>query len=401
MLIPYRVKNPVKRFPVASLVLAAANVVVFALTSKYFLVLKEEAVLSYGFISGQTPFFNLLTYMFVHGDIFHLLGNTLFLWIFSGPVEDRIGVRSYLFVYFCAGIVGGIAQDAFGKFVIGHPVPLIGASGAVMGVMGAYLYMFPWSRVRVFYWFLIFVRGTFEISAIWVIGGYFAFDVFYGLFYGVSRVFSGVGHLAHVFGFAAGFVFCRTIHAKRDAKVLSTAKAEISEYDFSLIDIWTLRGIVEAEPENAEAIRALMDKSVIENRRELIEDVLRKAGPRLIETAPSVVGRYLNDMGGDFALYPPGHLVKLAGMLRKDGQVEESLKIYRSLLERFPDGPEAEMALWRTAQIHWNEMKDGPAALSAIEELEARFPNGKFVPYARSLQREMQSPLPRRKVTVQ
>jgi membrane associated rhomboid family serine protease len=105
----------------------------------------------------------LITYQFLHGDIFHLLSNMLFLWVFGDNVEDAMGHVKFLIFYLLCGIVGGLAHAAF---LPASGLPLIGASGAVAGVIAAYLILHP--RVRV--WCLAFRIIPLRIPAAWILG---------------------------------------------------------------------------------------------------------------------------------------------------------------------------------------------------------------------------------------
>src|ERR1051326_224930 len=112
----------------------------------------------------------LFTSMFLHGDIVHLLGNMLFLYIAGDNVEDRLGHLAYLVFYLGAGLVGGLTHVAYAlHFGSGADVQTVGASGAISGVMGAYLVFFPKSQIRFMIWLLIFIR-TFTLPAWGVIG---------------------------------------------------------------------------------------------------------------------------------------------------------------------------------------------------------------------------------------
>jgi membrane associated rhomboid family serine protease len=105
----------------------------------------------------------LITYQFLHGDIFHLLSNMLFLWVFGDNIEDAMGHMKFLFFYLLCGVAGGLAHAAM---LPTSAVPLVGASGAVAGVIAAYLMLHP--RVRV--WVLAFRVIPLRISAAWVLG---------------------------------------------------------------------------------------------------------------------------------------------------------------------------------------------------------------------------------------
>ena len=147
-------------------------------------------------ISHGQHLFTLFTSMFIHGDWMHLLGNMLFLWVFADNIEATIGNKRFLLFY----ILGGIAA-AFGHifFNIDTLVPMIGASGAISAVMGAYLVMYPSSRIRVL--FLIF---PFRVSA-WLFLGFWIWQQWtYGTAALADGEPGGVAWWAHIGGFAMG-----------------------------------------------------------------------------------------------------------------------------------------------------------------------------------------------------
>ena len=386
MFFPYKAKNPFEKFPAVTLGIIIANCVVFAVTSERFLVVREEFVQAFGFLSRQTPFYTLVTYIFMHVDIFHLAGNMLFLWVFSGAVEDRLGRFSFLWLYFIAGVIGGLAQDVISNSFMKEGVPIIGASASVMGVMGAYWYMFPWSRVRIFYSIFFFIWRTREIKAFWVIGAYFLLDVFSG----TTGMGKGVANFAHVFGMVAGVAYSMIVGGRRDSVVISEAKASQSRAnDFSHLDISELMAVVEAEPDNIKALKALMDKAASTNKNYILEKTFAQAGAELIEKAPELVSRYLLDLQGDIKVYQSSQLIKLAALLRQAGNPDAALRLYQRLVESFPESPDAEMAILRMAQIQWNQFRDANAALSFLTEMQERFPQGRFLSYAQALRSDL------------
>jgi membrane associated rhomboid family serine protease len=182
MFVPLHDDNPLKdiAFPYVNIALILLNVVVFAFEAAG---LSEAAVASFAVIpsellkaSALTPLretveqtvavpeqLTLLSYMFFHGDIFHLGGNMLFLWVFGDNVEDAMGHIRYLVFYLICGIAAGLVHTAVTP---GSEGPLIGASGAVAGVIAAYLMLHP--RVRV--WVLAFQAIPLRLSAAVVLG---------------------------------------------------------------------------------------------------------------------------------------------------------------------------------------------------------------------------------------
>src|SRR5499433_2323895 len=142
-----------ERWPVVTATLVALNVVVFLYETS----LDQRELLRFIYhwsvIPAELSISTLLTSMFLHGGWGHLLGNMLYLWIFGDNVEDRFGRFAFILFYLGAGVAGAVAQIvASGP----SPVPTVGASGAIAGVLGAYIFMFPRKRVRVFAYLFIF-----------------------------------------------------------------------------------------------------------------------------------------------------------------------------------------------------------------------------------------------------
>lgn len=154
----------------------------------------------------------LLTSMFLHGGPMHLLGNMLFLWIYGDNVEEVLGSARYLLVYLACGLVGSLAQVAAAPNSV---IPTLGASGAIAGVMGAYLIWFPHNQIRV----LVF-RFITVLPAVVVVGGWIALQIYLGVA-GLGEIgeSGGVAYLAHVGGAITGILaavlfYDRAQHAK-------------------------------------------------------------------------------------------------------------------------------------------------------------------------------------------
>lgn len=149
-----------------------------------------------------------ITSMFLHGGWGHLLGNMLFFWVFGNNVEDSMGHMRFLVFYLVCGIIAAIAHVLVAP---GSPVPTVGASGAVSGIMGAYLVLYPQVRVRMLFFFLIFFR-VIDLRAWLVLIFWFLWQVLSGLPELMSmrpEVSGGVAFWAHVGGFVAGVVLIK------------------------------------------------------------------------------------------------------------------------------------------------------------------------------------------------
>jgi membrane associated rhomboid family serine protease len=146
----------------------------------------------------------LLTSMFMHGGWLHIIGNMIYLWAFGPAIEDAMGSFRFLFFYLAGGLVAMFAQ------VIGDPystVPVLGASGAIAAVMGAFIVTFPRDRIRALIFFLLFFRVTY-IPAVVLIGFWFLIQVLnFGVVADVRT--GGVAYIAHIAGFIFGAVIAR------------------------------------------------------------------------------------------------------------------------------------------------------------------------------------------------
>ena len=157
------------------------------------------------------PFWTtLITSMFLHGGWMHLGGNMLYLWIFGDNLEKVMGPVKFLLFYLACGIAAGLAHIAFSG---ASNVPTVGASGAISGVLGGYLVMFPNNRVRV-----LTRGGVVALPAIAVLGFWILIQLINGIgSLGVNAETGGVAYMAHVGGFVAGIVLVKLLAARRYA----------------------------------------------------------------------------------------------------------------------------------------------------------------------------------------
>jgi membrane associated rhomboid family serine protease len=204
---PIRDHNPSERTPFVTYTLIAINVLVFA---SYFGLFADEARLAafldrWALIPARLAagegYVTLVTSMFLHGGLMHLLGNMLFLWIFGDNLEDFFGHLGFLAFYLACGIAAALAQALPEP---GSTVPMVGASGAIAGVMGGYLLLFPRARVDVLVILVVFIR-TVTLPAWVMLGLWFALQAVSGYF-SLGLAGGGVAYLAHAGGFVAGLI---------------------------------------------------------------------------------------------------------------------------------------------------------------------------------------------------
>ncbi len=210
---PIRDHNPSERTPYVTYALIAANVLVFL----YELSLGQGADADFVYhwalfpaaVSDGQQYHTLISHMFLHGGWAHIFGNMLFLWIFGDNLEDQMGHGRFLAFYLACGLAAALAQILPDP---GSDVPMVGASGAIAGVMGGYLLLFPRARVDILIIFIVFFR-VFSIPAFVMLGLWFALQLFSGI--GHATEAGGVAYWAHVGGFVAGLILALPLWLRR------------------------------------------------------------------------------------------------------------------------------------------------------------------------------------------
>ena len=217
-MIPLKDRNPSETAPVVTVALIAANTAAFlyeltlpasvenAFLASYALVPQQVTHLLAGpHVSLQAAGMPFLTSMFLHGGWLHLIGNMWFLWIFGDNVEDRLGHISYLFFYLFCGFGAGLAHVMMN---LGSATPTVGASGAISGILGAYIVLYPRAKVLtliplIVFWF------TVDLPAFVILGYWFVIQFFSGISSVGTRAGGGVAYWAHIGGFALGMLMVK------------------------------------------------------------------------------------------------------------------------------------------------------------------------------------------------
>lgn len=179
----------------------------------------HDLTISYGFVPGYGSLVTLFTSMFLHGSFMHLAGNMLFLYITGVKVEDALGGWRYLLLYLGSGIA---ANMLFVLFAGDIPKPMIGASGAIAGVLGAYMILYPFSKVKMAYYFF-FRIGTYEVVSWLYLAYWFGMQL---LSFAYIKE-SGVAFGAHVGGFGAGAIWAWSFYGWDQGKDLDFGHADV------------------------------------------------------------------------------------------------------------------------------------------------------------------------------
>ncbi|PJE30963.1 Membrane associated serine protease, rhomboid family [Pseudooceanicola antarcticus] len=209
---PLRDHNPSEGTPFVTYLLIAANVLIFLSYSGLMAdpralgaFFGEYAMIPARVASGDGSY-TLITSMFLHGGVMHLAGNMLFLWIFGDNLEDEMG---FLAFYLASGVGAALAHLGFSA---GSTVPTVGASGAIAGVLGGYLLLYPRAKVDILFIIVVIFRVV-PVPAWLMLGLWFAMQVFNGV--GADPTTGGVAYWAHAGGFVVGFVLTLPVFLKR------------------------------------------------------------------------------------------------------------------------------------------------------------------------------------------
>lgn len=237
-MIPFRDDNPTRSFPVVTVGLLAANIVVYLYQIALPRPEDQLFVYTYGavpvvvlgrttlaqLLQAQPPFpalepawLAIFTSMFLHGGFFHLAGNMLYLWVFGNNVEDLLGHGRFIVFYFLCGLLAAGAQILLS---LGSVRPMIGASGAIAGVLGAYYVKFPHARVHCLIFLLFFITVA-ALPAGLVLFLWFLLQLFQSLSPGAFAGQGGIAVFAHIGGFVAGWALVRRFEPRRRLRRLS------------------------------------------------------------------------------------------------------------------------------------------------------------------------------------
>ncbi len=219
-MIPLYDLNPTRTTPFFTVLLIAANVLAFVYQVSLPPAVAERMVFAMGVVpafwtgevAAEPGILSFVTCMFLHGSLLHLLGNMLFLWIFGNNVEDALGHVKYLGFYLLTGICASVTHVVFNPSSM---LPVIGASGAISGVLGAYILYYPRARVIGIVPLLPpFFMPRFEVPAFFFLGFYFVLQILNGVLASANEA-GGVAWWAHIGGFVVGLFLAAMMSRRR------------------------------------------------------------------------------------------------------------------------------------------------------------------------------------------
>jgi membrane associated rhomboid family serine protease len=374
MLIPLGTDRALRRPTVVNHVLVGANVAVFVaglIVARFDPRLFDSLQHQYTLKPVAFHWWALITYAFLHAGFMHLAGNMVFLWVFGPNVEDRFGRLGYLAFYLLGAAVAGVLHTLF------YNEPVLGASGAIAAVTGAYLVLFPHTRIKAVV--LFYLIGIYEIPAWWIIGGQLAWNIFAE----GSRWNQGnVATLAHLGGYAWGIVVAMMLLAtgilKREPYDLFTiTKQAARRRQFREASYQRSRAIEKGvHPEQASRPRradAAAQEAVALARAEVTTRMpgdlpgASAAYRQLLERFGAVPGATLLSRTSQYAL---------ANHLFESGDHQTAATAYQLFLDGYPNDPELPMVRLMLGLINARYLNDPVRAKQEIGRALPDLPDG-------------------------
>ncbi|MEZ0326235.1 MAG: rhomboid family intramembrane serine protease [Fimbriimonas sp.] len=372
MFLPIRSKNPPESLPIGTILLIIINVFVFVFTTNGWSI-REEVLKAGGITANNFSALKMLTSMFLHGDWLHLAGNMWFLYLFGFAVEGRLRTLKFIPLYLIAGVTG----DVMHQLLMGRlypDMPSIGASGAIMGVLGAALWLFPHGQIDCVYGFR-FSYGT----VTWPLWGvaliYLGMDILFA-FIGMK---DGVGHLAHIGGALGGLLVCMAYRPQRDTEFVSHAKATLSETkDLSLLSPQELAEMHKVNPTDTAIVLNWMHRSLVSGRQ--VDPnclaIFQKSLPQIVashEIGPvAFCVAWLNSQPGTV---PARLVIQVASRMEHQGDANTALKLYDSVLkDPQSTAGDREGALFRMGMVYESMLQNYKAATQCYNSVVQHWP---------------------------
>jgi len=409
ILIPYHTQRALKRRPVVTYTLLALNTALFLITAA--LVLQGhrlEVMTALGVVPRHFRLYSLLTYQFIHDAPlpFHLLGNMLFLYTFGPPVEDILGRAKFVIFYLLAGLCSALTYlwIAYSFFQQELDLPLVGASGAVAGVMGFAALRLYRTKISIWYCFffsLLFIRtGVVEVAAAWALGAWGLWELVQAFSSLAAGTSGGVAHWAHIGGFALGLLGALTLKIKAP---------EVDEYTYEdAVEAarqgrWAearrkLGKVVEQQPENAEAVlwlaKTLAHTHFVESAARYFARAIRLFLEADQVDASFAAYQELIALQPNYDL-PPNLEMPLGTALTQAGQYAPALQVFHRVATRQPNTPEGETALLRAGQIYLEKLSQPQEAWKIFRAFRHRYPHSDWKEQALQWERQAAARLPR------
>jgi len=334
-------------------------------------------------IPGEAYPWQLITSTFFHANFFHLLGNSIFLWVFGIFVEDKLGWKAYLFLYFLTGIASGMVHGIMvGIFMReGIFIPSLGASGAISGIMGVYLYRCYYSKIKLLI-IIFFLPIRIQIPAVVILSLWFLRD-FIGGIDSIRGIHQNVAFWAHIGGFVSGFGASKYLRYEiqaRKEKLEFVADTQLKQYGGYDEGIKAAEKLLETEPENAELhLNLARVKSRFRASAEgknhyekAIKNLLEKNPEKAMEVFVEYWNKYVTVLEAKYQ-------VRLSLLLNKNHHIDLSAHSLQALIDsKQPLDLHMEKAFLSLGKIYREHLKRDDLAQYVFENFLNKFPKSEY-----------------------
>lgn len=400
MLFPVRTDRPLRSTPLVNYGLIALNVVIFVLTGAQIVgasmwmeelrqtnqainwsqIIERYPVTGYYLHPTEPKTIQFLTSMFLHADIWHLLGNMVFLFVFGNSLEDRLGKAGYLFFYLAGGAFSGLGHAMV------ETSPILGASGAVNAVTGAYLALFPVAKVTVLFFF--FIVGFLEVPSMWLILLRFVLDAIQ-----FTTNAGGVAYLAHisgsVYGFLLGMILLWTrILPREPYDMLSLLEHRKRRAEFRALtrkgfEPWQSQGGPRSANSGQAAAPTPAELRIMDKRAE----VSRALSTKHLDRAAELYAELL-DLDADQVLSPQAQ-VELANHVAGTGHHELAARMYELYLNTYKSTADREQLELMLALLYIRYLKRGQRARELLGTAMPKLRDSGQISLAQSLLQQL------------
>lgn len=374
LFIPYYSTRKAKKFPICTYALIFANICLYIALLPIDRAMLADAM---GFVPSDISVERIISSMFVHGSILHLVWNMLFLWLFGPNVEDALGHIEFLLIYLGSGFAAALLQAGIIQTLVPSAgmIPVIGASGAIAGILGVFAVRFYKTDINVFY-LLGIKSGTVDIPALWILGIWFVQQLVGGILDIARQGAGGAAYWAHIGGMIFGMALAYGLNMGKEGSmeyieedirngpnpnIISKLEKEAEENPSNPELMIKLGGIFAANNDNEKALRYYKQGilSYLSN-----DDRERAAAAR------AEMNHYYPD-----AMLDPNSDYQIARYLLETNCHEAALKIMDAISSWYPSSPEAEISTMIAGDLCLHAFKDPETACKYYELFKSRYPN--------------------------
>jgi membrane associated rhomboid family serine protease len=378
-MLPVGTNLSLKRTPWATLGLVFFNWIIFGSTYGNYSHVDFWISRYLFFVPGEQYLWQMVTSMFFHGDIFHILGNSLYLWVFGVFVEDKLGWKAYLFLYLLTGMAADLIHGTVMALFMREElfVPGLGASGAISGIMGVYLYRCYYSKIKLLIG--LWTPIPIQVPAVIILSLWFLRDFVRGID-SIRGIGPDIAFWAHVGGFAAGFGACKYLHYEtpaRKEKLEFVAETSLQQYGGYGKGIEATEKLLETDQENPELhlnlarakSRSWASPEGKEHYEKTIKVLLEKSPGKVADVFIEYWKKYLS-------ILKPRYQLRISLLLDKNSNVDLAAKTLQELIDSNHDSDTyIEQAYLNLSKIYSQQLGRSDLARCVYEKFLKKFPN--------------------------